>query len=672
MTQLFIRQRSTNKWIDAVLPSSFNFKLTVENTYFTRSGEYSGEITLPLAGCTNNIRLFGFLNRLDTDRRNETFDARLVVNNRTLLLGKLTILECDEKSVKVQLLGSGAATNFYAKSRDLYIDKMNLGTVLDGVAFPPNQNDYYNEVNDLMTLSGYVAVRAAENWSNDVDLDVDTVFGTPDNGFVLLPAQNEDGVVVNQRIFVKWDSDNNPRAIKRLVPNTGYVALYSANNGTFDYSKIQSIFNSRLDDPDTPWDKRAKACPQPYVDTVVHRVISAMGYSITRDDILSGPFAKCYIPSVSQTVSISDMLPHWKVGEFLTEIENFFGVVFVFDDNMKRCEVKSKRDYFGGSVSHLSFIDDAFTTTFEEDQQVDMSSANVTFDMDNCRECVPPEIMEAADNVLCFSWDDVTKALNPRDTYYGRKGAPSRIAQYKGRYYCLWDSEIVEIDQLRDLTTNSGDDSITLKIKPAVMSSSEIVHILVHAISRGSMTTRALSTIFPSEREDYKFTPSSYPTPVCPLFCQDTTLDSVQDAIENGLKKIDKADYLPVALYGETMRNFDLKKDNDSVGHINFYLPWPHTYGADDASDIDLPEADRGLRLVPVEGMTTLYDQAIRVGVSIVGTSVTRMRVYDDVLPPLDRIVRTNGKEYVLQKIEYNISAEGMDRAKFCYFYDVK
>ncbi len=90
MTQLFIRTGNGRPWLEAALPSDFRFKLTVDNTYFTRSGEYSGEIELPLSGCPDNLRIFGHINRLDVSRRSVVFDARLVVDNRSVVVGSVT------------------------------------------------------------------------------------------------------------------------------------------------------------------------------------------------------------------------------------------------------------------------------------------------------------------------------------------------------------------------------------------------------------------------------------------------------------------------------------------------------------------------------------------------------------------------------------------------------
>ena len=47
----------------AIIKSGTSIKLTRENPYFTSSGDYTLDVVLPLAGCVENLKIFGALHR---------------------------------------------------------------------------------------------------------------------------------------------------------------------------------------------------------------------------------------------------------------------------------------------------------------------------------------------------------------------------------------------------------------------------------------------------------------------------------------------------------------------------------------------------------------------------------------------------------------------------------
>ena len=400
MTQLFVRTGSDQPWLEAALPSGFRFKLTVDNTFFTRSGEYSGEIELPLSGCSDNLRIFGHINRLDVSRRAVVFDARLVVDNRPMVVGSVSVLECNEQRVKVQLLGGNAAVNFNNRYNSTYIDQLDLGTVFDDldIYFEYYSGDVLQRitVTDADSLARYLAVRAVRAYSGTND---DSQFGTPDNGFVIHPAVDEDGNEVNAQVVIFWrlysDPDSDKWMCNRLVTYPGFVTTFEWS-GPIPHCDPMTIagYGVALDDDDPGIPLRYRLCPQPYLDTVLRRVISALGYTITEDAITTGAFARCYIPSTTETILIKEMLPHWLVTDFFSEIEAFFGVIIYFDEAKKECRILSKKDFFEvRTPAHLGLVDDRFETSFDDDNMVDVSNANVTFGLED-------DIHHLADDIL--------------------------------------------------------------------------------------------------------------------------------------------------------------------------------------------------------------------------------------------------------------------------------
>lgn len=676
MTQLFIRTGNGRPWLEAALPSDFRFKLTVDNTYFTRSGEYSGEIELPLSGCPDNLRIFGHINRLDVSRRSVVFDARLVVDNRPMVVGSVTVLECNEQMVKVQLLGGNAAVNFVNRYNSTYIDQLNLGTVFDGLDI---HFDYFSgdvdqriTVTDADTLAQYLAIRAAIAYSG---LNDDSQFGTPDNGFVIHPAVDESGNEVNSQVAIFWRLGTAPSDGKfctyRLVTYPGIVAHF-AWAGSPPVCDIMTItdYYAAVDHDNAPSKLQYRLCPQPYVDTVLRRVITALGYAIAEDAVLAGNFARCYIPSTTETVKINEMLPHWLVTDFFSEIEEFFGVIIYFDEAKKVCRILPKKEFFEVQTpAHLSMVDDRFETSFDDDNMVDVSNANVTFGVDDDLHHLADEILakayvedysEESDSVMRYS-------LTSEVTIFGHN-PKSVIATRAGRRYIVFGGEVVECDELRDYRISDDSDStLELKIRPAKMGTTKI-RIIDEGYGFSPEAYHEWSDSYGH------MSPMLYPSPECPVYGAFSNDISIEDAVINGVPSNSKPDYLPVAIDNDYVEHlFEVKMSYIGVDEQSFpwRARWGSTFGRDDVSDMSLAEPTTVLRLNPVEGLTTLYDQAVNIGLRIVGQALTRVRIYDNTIPSLDRFFIFNGKRYCCQKIEYTVTNEGFEREKTGYFYTV-
>lgn len=683
MTQLFIRTGNGRPWLEAALPSDFRFKLTVDNTFFTRSGEYSGEIELPLSGCPDNLRIFGHINRLDVSRRSAVFDARLVVDNRSVVVGSVTVLECNEQMIKVQLLGGNAAVNFNNRYNSTYIDQLNLGTVLDGldisVTYESGEGQQTLVVADVDTLAQYIAIRAIRYNTGTRD---DSQFGTPANGFVIHPAVDESGCEVNSQVVISWqlnppytDEDDISHGsiddrwpTNRLVTYPGFVAdgAWTDSPPSCNPTIISGFRRAMLHDE--PIALQYRLCPQPYVDTVLRRVITALGYTITEDAILTGDFSRCYIPSTTETVKINEMLPHWLVTDFFSEIEEFFGVIICFDDAKRKCRILFKKEFFENQTpAHLEMVDDRFETSFDDDSVADISKSNVSFGVD-------ADIHRLADDILARAniedYDDETYSamcysLLSEVTIFGHNPL-SVVAARAGRHYIVSDGAVVECDELRDYKPTDGSTStVDLKIRPAKMGVTK-----TYLIDVGRSTCLAYHTW--SDSDGY-MSPKLYPAPICPVYGAFSNDISVEDAIVNGVPSNDKPDYLPVAIdnvYFEHM--FYVRKLSIGVDESwSWRARWGSTYGRDDVSDMSLDDPTLVLRLNPVEGLTTLYDQSINIGLRIVGQTLTRVRIYDNTIPSLDRFFVFNGKRYCCQKIEYTVTNEGFEREKTGYFYTV-
>ena len=92
----------------AVLKKDTSFDFVAENRSFTSSDSYTLSITFPLRGCSENIAIFGYINRTDTK---VVFDCEISDIN-FYSANTITIVEISESEVKTQFLEGRSEQNF--------------------------------------------------------------------------------------------------------------------------------------------------------------------------------------------------------------------------------------------------------------------------------------------------------------------------------------------------------------------------------------------------------------------------------------------------------------------------------------------------------------------------------------------------------------------------------
>ena len=90
----------------AVLPDTASIKLTRTNPMLGTSGDYTLDVTLDLAHCTENRAIFGLLHRPEADLRKldgKRFPALLTAGH-TQMAGAVRVTNTTNEAMKVQFL----------------------------------------------------------------------------------------------------------------------------------------------------------------------------------------------------------------------------------------------------------------------------------------------------------------------------------------------------------------------------------------------------------------------------------------------------------------------------------------------------------------------------------------------------------------------------------------
>lgn len=120
-----------------------------------------------------------------------------------------------------------------------------------------------------------------------------------------------------------------------------------------------------------PYDEEKTYIIQPYLLWIVDMVVEKLGYHIGNNYLNSvDKYKRLIIASGVRTNETSKILPDWTVEEFITEVEKFFGVVFVFHSATRTLDIVKIDDFYasaGTVVVEDSSVIDSYDEEFTED-----------------------------------------------------------------------------------------------------------------------------------------------------------------------------------------------------------------------------------------------------------------------------------------------------------------
>ena len=107
----------------AYIKKGSSFQFIAENRHFTGSDSYSLSITFPLKGCSENLAIFGNINRTDIGVRQVTFDC-VISDKRFSRSGIITVTGISDIEVKTQFLEGRSVQNYDVTFDEIYINEL--------------------------------------------------------------------------------------------------------------------------------------------------------------------------------------------------------------------------------------------------------------------------------------------------------------------------------------------------------------------------------------------------------------------------------------------------------------------------------------------------------------------------------------------------------------------
>ena len=196
MTELFI------DGVSVVLPKDFSVAVKRENPMFTKNGEYTYDITLPLTNPTN-AKLYEHLNRLNSVTEVKTKrTAILRADNRVYCNGTEVITGWTDDTVSIQIASGNSELN-YVIGGDLQISFLDMKeTTLTEGDYSPNEKTYPETDYNLAPLYSDADGKVLNQWNY--------YFGTNET-----PNWIPDGIYIPQPYLCAY--------IKELLNAIGYT-----------------------------------------------------------------------------------------------------------------------------------------------------------------------------------------------------------------------------------------------------------------------------------------------------------------------------------------------------------------------------------------------------------------------------------------------------------------
>lgn len=643
--------------------TSDKIKVTYENQFIKDSGSYTYDITFPMAIAANR-RIFGNVQRIDVKKNLADFETcRLYAGNRLVMSGKGTVTSITPDKVKVQIVGGKSRIKYNSKFENHYIDEIDYpAVVLDSGV-------------DYTTLAKFGWSTAWPQNTKNTFLPIDLTkanFVGQKGVAVLAPVNDETNDIQANRVSVLKSAE---------VKANGHKV-----KGDFRYMHDLAL--------------------QPYLMYILKKVMEYEGYTIKKNDFDKDPWNRLVIVSACKSGKIKDALPHWTVYKLIDEMRKFFNASFVFDEVAKTVSISATNELLTNNTVSYDCEDD-FSVEHDDDGLDNLATANIEYEFDDAanrdwREYISQSVFKNYDVKEYDSVSDVSAAaekMTDRErrttifkvgyTYYvwaemPADGRPDNENLTWQRTQCGYFNPIIRnID---------SDDSQKLAICPAAIfqrrnyTDSEIEKygkkFIINMLDKmgtdrwivvPSVTNQKEASVEDMQEDDdgdYYYT--------------------VQDAMEGSSDDTDSSDSedegkMPVAFQANCVVN---RASHASVVYssrltdedTDYRAPVLYTdYRMYSGYWTSAEKASLSLEFTPssgrvfgnLNGAQSKQNDSRFKSVPIDANNVINIKFITDEIPDPSKIYIFQNKRYICQKVEMNVTDDGIDKVKTGYFYEI-
>ena len=374
--------------------SSDKIKVTYENQFVKDSGSYTYDITFPMA-IAKNREIFKNVQRLDVKKTLADFDdCKLYADNRLIISGKGTVTSITNDVVKLQIVGGKSRIKYNSKFEKHFIDEIDYPSVVLDTGI---NKQVYEKAG-----AGYPNMNNTQ-WGILTDLTTGNIIGQRGVA-VLSPTYDEtNDIVANRPCLMKLEK-------------------LKINGVKFPEGTYSFIVNCAI---------------SPYLLYVLRKVMEYEGYTIRRNDLDKTPWNRLVIVSACKSGKIKDALPHWTVYKFIDELRKFFNASFVFDEIGKTVDVLATNELLSNDMITYDY-EDEFSVEYDEEGLDNLATSNIEYSFDDSanrdwREYISQSVQRNYPIKTYTSYNDMVAAAKKM----GTKERKSTIFKVNYDYY-VW------------------------------------------------------------------------------------------------------------------------------------------------------------------------------------------------------------------------------------------
>lgn len=644
--------------------SSDKIKVTYENQFVKDSGSYTYDISFPM-DIARNREIFKNVQRLDVKKTLADFDdCKLYAANRLIISGKGTVTSITNDVVKLQIVGGKSRIKYNSKFEKHFIDEIEYPTVIldSGV--------------DTATLPkfGYSVPFSMDNKNAFLPIDLTKSNFVGQKGVaVLAPVNDETNDVQANRVM----------AMKGVTLKT---------NGHKLKGDLHVMINLAL---------------QPYLFYILKKVMEYEGYSIVKNDFDKEPWNRLVIVSACKSGKIKDALPHWTVYKFIDELRKFFNASFVFDEVAKTVSISATNELLTNDTVSYECEDD-FSVEHDDDGLDNLATSNIEYNFDSAanrdwREYISQSVFK---QYKTKEYDTVAELNTAAEKMTDRE---RRTTIFKvGHIYFVWaelpkdgnpDNEETEWRRtacgyfnpiIRDINSDS---SQQLNICPAAMYQR-------HNLDGDDKKKKWIESLFDSMGDRWIVVPSvtnEKEASVEDMEVDDdgnyyiTVQDTMQGSSDDSSSSEESDDTrMPVAFQANCVVNrashaavkCDEQLDNEDTDYrapvlYTDYRMYPDYIVSAERASLSLEYTPANTGRTFGNGNRTFGnlgrdDNNSRFKTTPVDAhDLISFKFITDDIPDPSKIYVFNNKRYICEKVEMNVTDDGIDKEKTGYFYEI-
>lgn len=599
-----------------------DIKLTRENPYIKSKDSYTFDITFPMDIAENRL-VFGPVNRIGTSKRRRKYDdCILTADNVTVIRGVGTVTSVTRSELKLQILAGSSSLRYRSDFEGIFIDR---------ISYPQVAGKYLQN-----------AVRRNYKVRNVIDVDSE------------VRNKNYIGDIQTAVFMPTWDASNSCMANEIVV--MGIPEDWRTEDGV-----TYGLVNRAV---------------QPNLMMVLRTVMQHMGYTVKENAYDVSPWNELVICSARRTAIIAKALPHWSAARFLDEFRKLFNAVFLFDDNDKTVRVL-RADSVEQSQTVSYEVEDEFQSNYDEDGLEYLGLSNIRYKLSGLSDDeveVPDDVVGNFDiqeydshSAMATAFDNMTEEqklttlmVEPRGYFYGSDEVDASGAK-TGNIVLKDFGAFTKL--IRDSTT--GND-VELSICPVAFARQEYLIHAFHLISHTHIDVKAvLPTIenvdvLPEDDEDVQSTEDTEERPYV----------TIEDVVEAGISSRREQEEEETTMQLMWVARFSCYPVN-GINVLGIRLPACGNDFHSTPAPINMTMRLSHAGNYPFVGQFHGRSLHINCGGSIDGNDEQCIRFLCDGIPDPAKIYVFDSKRYLCSKIEVQITAEGIDRLKTGYFYEM-